>query len=96
MGKINDKNQQFKNKITNNNNSENQKGIQNKLDKIKSKYNLNNIFSYIKNDSFQLKFFLCSKKYQNILNLTINNYKEKYFEQNNYNILNINDFFFML
>ena len=92
MGKINDKNQQFKNKITNNN-SENQKGIQNKLDKIKSKYNLNNIFSYIKNDSFQLKFFLYSKKYQNILNLTINNYKEKYFEQNNFNILNINDFF---
>ena len=82
MGIINDKNQQFKNKITNNNNSENQKDIENKLDKIKSKYNLNNIFSYIKDGSFKLKFLFYSKKCQNILNLTINNYKEKYFEKN--------------
>ena len=69
------------------------KEIKNKLDNIKSKYHFDNIFSFIKDDNFKLKFFVYSKKYQKILNLTINNYKEKYFEQIGINSMNINDFF---
>ena len=63
-----------------------------KLDGVKSKYQLNNILSYIKDDNFILKLFAYSKKYQKLLNLSINIYKEKYFDKIGLNLIKIKDF----
>ena len=73
------------------------------LNKIQSKFILNNIFDYIKDTNFKLKLFIHSKSIQNKLDLKIINYKELYlnkigFDLDKYlytqscskNILNIN------
>jgi hypothetical protein len=40
-----------------------------------------------------LKLFVHSKKYQEALNISLNNYKEKYFEKIGIKLLNVNEFF---
>ena len=63
-----------------------------KLDNLKSRYNLYNILSYL-NVNSKLKLFAYSKRYQKELNITKNNYREKYFEQKGINLVNIYDYF---
>ena len=63
------------------------------LNNIKSKFLLGNIISYIKDENYKLKLFVHSKKYQEALNISLNNYKKKYFEKIGINILNVNEFF---
>ena len=82
-------------KKANKNNNGNDEIIDNKygLDNIKSKFLLENIINYIKDENFKLKIFTYSKKYQGALNISLNNYKEKYFEKIRINLLNVNEFF---
>ena len=82
-------------KKANKNNNGNDEIIDNKygLDNIKSKFLLENIINYIKDENFKLKLFTYSKKYQGALNISLNNYKEKYFEKIRINLLNVNEFF---
>lgn len=54
------------------------KGI---LKQINSKYIINNIFEYIKDDIIKLQLFKYSKLFKNILNLNIFCYQKKYFEK---------------
>ena len=52
-----------------NNNIYDKQTNKDKLDNLKCKYHLENILSYIKDESFRLKFFVHSKGYQKILNI---------------------------
>ena len=54
------------------------------LESIKSKYIIDNIFNFIKDDNFKFKLLKQSKKWQNILKLTLNNYKLESFKFINY------------
>ena len=56
--------------------------------KIKSKYIMENIFNYIKDNNFQLKLFIYSKYYQNKLSIRLINYKEKYVNKIGFNLEN--------
>ena len=81
-------------KISETNNNIHERQInKDKLDNLKSKYNLYNILIYIKDETFKLKFFALSKRYQKEFNLTKNNYREKYYEQKGINLHNVNEFF---
>ena len=60
-----------------------------KINKIKSKYILKYLFNYIGNSSFELKLFIHSKYFQNILNLTQSYYYKKYLDSLG---LNLNKF----
>ena len=48
------------------------------LEKIKSKYNLENIFDYIKDENFKFKLFVYSKKLQKKFDLKLLDYKNIY------------------
>ena len=51
------------------------------LENINSKYIFHNIFNYIKNSNFKFKLFNHNKYFQNILDLTLFDYQEKYFRK---------------
>ena len=51
------------------------------LGKIKSKYNLSNIFDYVKDDNFKYKLFKYSKLFQEKLELNLTKYRVKYLER---------------
>ena len=51
------------------------------LENINSKYIFQNIFNYIKNSNFKFKLFNHNKYFQNILDLTLFDYQEKYFRK---------------
>lgn len=63
------------------------------LDNIKSKFLLESIINYIKDENYKLKLFFNSKKYQEALNISLNNYKEKHFEKIEISEMNVNEFF---
>ena len=48
------------------------------LEKIKSKYNLENIFDYVKDENFKFKLFVYSKKLQKKFDLKLLDYKNIY------------------
>ena len=48
------------------------------LEKIKSKYVIDNIFTYISKETFKLELFVYSKKYQEKLNLLLGDYQYNY------------------
>ena len=48
------------------------------LEKIKSKYNLENIFDYIKDENFKFKLFVYSKRFQKKFDLKLLDYKNIY------------------
>ena len=50
------------------------------MEKIKSKYILQTIMAYIRDDNIKLKLFMYSKKYQNIFSIQLFNYQKKYFD----------------
>ena len=54
------------------------------LDKISSKYLIKHISSYIKDTNFIYKLFINSKYFQSKINLSLIDYKEKYFEKRIY------------
>ena len=54
------------------------------LESIKSKYIIDNIFTFIKDDNFKFKLLKHCKQLQNILKLTLNNYKLESFKFINY------------
>ena len=51
------------------------------LEKIKSKYNLENIFDFIRDDAFKYKMFIYSKYFQEKLGLNSTKYRIKYLER---------------
>ena len=51
------------------------------LGNIKSKYNLDNIFDFIRDSSFKYKIFVHSKLFQEKLDLNITKYRVKYLER---------------
>ena len=53
------------------------------IDKIKSKYLLENIFKYIPNINFKLSLFFYSKSFQEKCSIKLENYKEKFIERMN-------------
>ena len=53
------------------------------LERIKSAYILNDIFSYIMNDNFKFKLFFHSKFYQKKLGLQLYEYQERFINQFN-------------
>ena len=59
------------------------------LEKISSKYNLENIFDYIGNN-FKMKFFVYSKLFQKKLDFNLFDYQQLYLKKLN---ININDYF---
>ena len=58
------------------------------LNKIKSKYIIYSITSFLKDENYLLKLINYSKYYQNKLDININNYKEIYYK----NRINYDDF----
>ena len=56
------------------------------LENIKSIYIIQNIFNYIKNSNFKFKLVNYCKYYQEKLDLTLSDYKEKYFRQYSENL----------
>lgn len=56
------------------------------LENIASTYIINNIFEYIKDINFKLKFFKYSYKFQNKLKLKLYDYQKKYLDQINFNV----------
>ena len=48
------------------------------LEKIKSKYNLENIFDYVKDENFKFKLFVYSKRFQKKFDLKLLDYKNIY------------------
>ena len=54
------------------------------LSKIKSKHILNQIFDFIKDDNFKLKFLKYSKYFQKIFDINIFNYQNAYFKKSNF------------
>jgi hypothetical protein len=55
------------------------------LEEIKSKYIIDNIFTYIKEENLKYKLVTKSKKLQELLKITIQDYKNKCSESINYN-----------
>ena len=51
------------------------------LEKITSKYIIQNIFNYISNDLIQYKLFIHSKKFKEFLNIKLFDYQDKYFNK---------------
>ena len=50
------------------------------MEKIKSKFILQIIMTYIRDDNIKLKLFMYSKKYQNKFGIQLFNYQKKYFD----------------
>ena len=51
------------------------------LGNIKSKYNLNNIFDFVRDSAFKYKIFVHSKSFQEKLDLNLTKYRAKYLER---------------
>ena len=58
-----------------------QQGNNKILENIKSKYVIQNVFNYIKNSNFKYKLVNHNKYFQNLLDLTLFDYQEKYFRK---------------
>ena len=55
------------------------------LEKISSKYILESIFNYIRDEKYKLKLFINSKLFQKKLNLNLIDYQENYINRFNLN-----------